>query len=276
MQQPRVSVVMTVREPDPGFFAAAVESVLAQTLQDFELVVLENPPHGGVTSVLERYDDPRIRHELNPEIEPLPASRNRTLDLARAELIAILDADDVCAPDRLDKQSAHLEAHPEVAVVGSQLEVIDEKGQSHGFRSYPLSHESIVRVMSRYNPLAQPAVMARAKALRSAGGYRTVSCGTCEDYELWSRMARSGYGFANLPDALLQYRIHGGSTKTNRLRAHLTDTLWIKREHWADRMNLGDRVRAAGERLLLLMPGAVVMKLFRRIVLRPRLRRGPG
>lgn len=273
---PPVSVVMTVRQPEPAFLAAAIESCLAQTLPDFELVVLENPPHGAVTGVLQRYGDARIRHVRNPHIESLAASRNRALGLARGERIAVLDGDDVCAAERLERQCGFLDAHPEISVVGSQLAVIDDHGRPRGFRSYPVSHEEILGAMSRYNPVAQPAVMARAEALRSVGGYRAEYQGTCEDYDLWSRMARAGHRFANLPDALLHYRMHRASSKTNRLRANLRDTLWIKRRYWADRMNLGDRLRVAGERLLLLMPGAVVTGLFRRLVVRPALRRSEG
>lgn len=263
---------MSVLAPRPDWFVAAVRSVLDQSLWDFELIVLEDPAPTSIADELERLGDPRIRYARNPSVVSLARSRMRTLEMARGDLVAVMDADDVAHPQRLEQQCAFLAARPEVDVVGSQIAVIDGDGALRGYRSYPLAHRDIVAAMRRFNPLAHPTVMARKSAVLAAGGYAELAGGTCDDYDLWSRMAQLGHRFANLPDSLLSYRLHDGSTKARRLRQTLHDTLWIKRRYWRDQLGLRDRLRMAGENALLCLPAALVARLFLRIAVRPHLR----
>jgi glycosyltransferase involved in cell wall biosynthesis len=263
---------MSVLAPRADWFARAVRSVLEQTFADFELIVLEDPAPASIEGELERLRDPRIRFARNEVLMSLARSRMCTLAMARADLVAIMDADDVAHPQRLEQQCAFLAAHPDVDVVGSQIAVIGADGALRGYRPYPLAHRDIVAAMRRFNPLAHPTVMARKSAVLAAGGYAELAGGTCDDYELWSRMATRGHRFANLPEALLQYRMHDSSTKARRLRQTLHDTLWIKRRYWRDQLSVRDRLRMAGENALLWLPAALVARLFLRIAVRPHLR----
>jgi glycosyltransferase involved in cell wall biosynthesis len=267
---PRVSIVTTVLHADPAFFAAAVRSVQAQTFRDFEWVVLEKPPHGCVAELLAAAPELRTRHLRIEQPMSLANGRNVAMAAAAGELIAILDADDECTPDRLALQVARFDAEPDLHVLGGALEGIDGSGHRLGYRGHPQSHEAIVKAMRRYNPLAQPAVMLRRCAFAASGGYREYE-GAVEDYDLWSRMARSGCRFANLPDVLLRYRIHGGGTKARRLRANLRDTVRVKQRHWGRDFSLGDHLRVLAERALLVLPAAWTMRLFRAIAFRRRL-----
>ena len=97
------------------------------------------------------------------------------------------------------------------------------------------------------------------------GGYRDR---TCEDYDLWSRLALQGARFANLGTALVRYRLHSGAMKSRKLRASLRDTIEIKREHWRGKQTMRGRLRLFGERSLLLLPPALVMALFERLYMR--------
>ncbi len=269
---PAVSVVMSVLRPRPAHLREALRSVLAGSTADLEVVVLEDPPHGAVAEALAEVGDARVRHERSEGPTGLAESRNRTLALARAPLVAVMDADDICAPDRLERQVRFLGAHPEVAVVGGQIAVVDQDGALLGYRSYPLRHESIARALRRYNCLAHPSVMFRRQAVLDAGGYRSRGGAACDDYELWSRMACAGHRFANLPDVVLRYRLHAASMKARLVRETLRDTLWIKRQYWSRDRDLGDRLRVLGERILLRLPPPVVGALFRRHAVRRRLR----
>jgi len=265
---PAVSIVTKVRNADPALFAATARSVAAQTFTDFEWVVVESPPHGNVAEVLAATGLPRVQHVQLPALDTLAAGRNAAVAASRGALVAILDADDECAPDRLQRQTGFLAAHPQVDVLGGALEVIDEAGHRLGYRSYPTEHETILRTMRRHNAIAQPAVMLRRTAFDAVGGYRDYGEGACEDYELWSRMLRAGHRFANLAEVVLRYRVHGAANKAQRLRATLRDTLAVKRDYWRGEFTFGDHLRALGERLLLHTPARWVTRGFLRTTLR--------
>ncbi len=259
---PLVSVVMTVLEPDPRYFREAVASVLAQDYANLELVIVEDPSPLSAGEMLKAFDDPRIVYVANPERTSHSRQRNQSLALARGELVATLDADDVCEPARIGRQVCFLAEHPDVDVVGTQLAIIDANGRSIGSRAYPTSHETIVAAMPRFNPIAQPSVMFRKATIVAAGGYRYDRFPAVEDYELWSRLATSGVQFANLPEPLLRYRLHPGGMKAKRLKGILRGTIDVKRRYWRSQLGLRGHVRMALERLLLLVPPAITYRLY--------------
>jgi hypothetical protein len=259
---PRVSAVISVIDPHPVYFVEAVRSILAQTLSDLELIIIEEPHGRRVVDVLQGVDDPRIRHFCHPLRTSLVDQRNRGLEQARSEFVALLDADDICKPDRFAKQLAFLEAHAEVGVLGSQLEIIDPESRTIGYRAYPTDPGEIERALSIYNPIAQPGCMLRRSAALSAGGYQYKLHKFVEDYELWCRMAKCGYRLANLSEPLTRYRIHPAGAKTSSLRSSLLGTIDVKRIHFAGRLSGRAKLRLLGERALLKLPGPLVIKLF--------------
>ena len=273
---PTVSVVLPVWNPDPDLLRAAVQSVLDQTHHDLELIVVEDPGPTSAEAVLQELDDPRIRHHRNQRKGTLGAARNLGLQLARSEVVAIHDADDTSTPDRLEMQLARMTAAPELAVLGGQLDVVNDQGRHLGYRAYPVQHDAIMSAMRRINAVAHPTVMLRKAAVLDAGGYSEDPDLACEDYELWSRLAAAGCRFESLPGALVRYRVHQGGMKSRLLRATLRDTLLVKKRYWASKMNLGDRLRMLGERLLLWLPPRLVMGLFLRLSLKKRLQPQPG
>jgi glycosyltransferase involved in cell wall biosynthesis len=267
--RPAVSVVMCVVDPDPRYFLQAVRSILGQTLHELELLVIEEPSAASAGKLLAELSDPRLRHDLHPTRTSLVQQRNRGLSLARAELIAVLDADDIAEPTRLEKQVAYLERHPEVGVLGSQLQLIDAEGASLGYRRYPTAPVDVLRTLSRWNPIAQPAVVYRKAAAQAVGGYHDSRL-PATDYDLWCRMALAGTQLANLDEALVRYRIHAGGMKTQKLRETLEATIEIKQRHFGSRMQLGDKLRLLAERALLQLPPALVMRLFLATTASPR------
>lgn len=262
--RPLVSVVMPVLNPHPLYFRQAVRSVLTQSFTDFELVIIEDPSPRSAGEVLAEMADPRIRHFLNPRRTSLVDQLNRGLAEARGELVARFDADDICEPKRFENQVAFLQAHLECGVVGTQLRIIDTEGTERGGRFYPQDHAAIIAAMARFNPLAHPSVMYRRDLVMAAGGYQYRKYPANEDYELWSRLARRGVRFANLPEPLIRYRIHPEGMKSARLHGIIRGTLEVKQMHWRDRMDLAARARMYAELLLLLLPAPVVLRLFMR------------
>jgi len=251
--------MMPVLAPHAVYFRQAVGSILAQTIEDLELVIVEDP---SPASPRIDFDDPRVRHIRNPSRTSLVDQRNLALAEARAPIVAMLDADDIAEPARLERQLEFLHAHPDVGVIGSQLAVIDHDGRRVGTRAYPTEHAAIVAAMQRYNAIAQPSVMARKHVLTDAGGYQYRTYPVNEDYELWSRLAARGVRFANHPDALVQYRVHPSGTKSAMLRRMLRATIDVKQRYWRDQMDLHARLRLWGEHALLGLPPTWVLKLF--------------
>jgi glycosyltransferase involved in cell wall biosynthesis len=256
-----VSVVMPVFHPDSNYFPCAVQSILHQTFQDFELIIVEDPSPRRGRDLIAHLRDPRIYHLANTQRTSLVEQRNLGLAAARGEFLALLDADDIAETDRLDKQLAFLRDHPEVDVLGSQITLIDASGQVCGYRSFPTSHEAILKAMHRIVPFSQPSVMIRREVLKRWGGYRLRKFAAAEDYELWCRLARAGVRFANHPEALIRYRLHPSQLKVTHLRETIRAVLEVRRMYWLRQLDWTSRLRMLGERLLLMLPSWFVIRL---------------
>jgi glycosyltransferase involved in cell wall biosynthesis len=256
---------MPVYDPHPLHFRQAVDSILRQTLPDLELLIVEDPSPRSAATLVADLNDPRVRHLLRPTKGTLVDSLNWGLTEARAAWVARADADDVCEPDRLEKQLAYLRENPEVDVLGSQLAIIDGHGRPMCYRSYPLQHEAIVHGMMRYSTLAHPSVVFKKERVLAAGGYRPFFN---EDYELWSRLAGQQARFANHSEALVRYRLIPDGVRSAKVRDALRGTLEVKRLYWRDHMDLGGKFRMWAERGLLWLPQSLVLFLFRKIQFR--------
>jgi O-antigen/teichoic acid export membrane protein len=253
---------LPVKAPDPRWFPEALRSVLAQSVRDLEVIVIEDPSSVSAEPMLQEFEDPRIRYVKQERPSSLVERLNLGLGLARAPLVARMDADDVCEPDRLEKQLAFLDANADVDVVGTDLTIIDENGRAVGHRAYPTTHAAILEAFSRFNAVAHPAVTFRRATVEAAGGYQHPER-AAQDYELWSRLAAGGRRFANLPEPLLRYRVHEGAIKSTKLRETLRSTLATKETYWRRGMSLRARARLFAERLALMLPPSLVMRAFR-------------
>ena len=199
---PIVSVVMSVYNAR-AHVREAVESMLRQTYDDFELVVIDDGSTDGSGDLIRKFNDRRIRL-VQQSNSGLAAALNHGVTLARGRYIARMDADDVSEPDRLRRQVNLLNARPEVAIVGTSFEVIDERG-GHLYTFWALPHdEDIRRQLLVRNPFGHGTVMIRKEALVAVGGYRLVAI---EDYDLWIRVLHEHRG-ANVPDVLYRWRVN--------------------------------------------------------------------
>ncbi|MGP9811530.1 glycosyltransferase [Rhodopseudomonas sp. NSM] len=213
---PQVSVILPVRDGQ-RWLREAVDSVLAQTLTDLELLVIDDGSTDATPAILDeaRGRDPRVV-VLRQQREGLVAALNRGLAQARAPLIARLDADDIALPDRLARQCDYLQAHPDVVLLGGWAEIIDEHGASRNKQMRP-SPVGLRETLAKKSPFIHPTVMFRTEAARRVGGYR-AAFEAGEDYDFWLRLADIGE-IAILPEVLIRYREHGGSvTRTRELR----------------------------------------------------------
>lgn len=183
--------------------AQAIDSVLNQTFADFELLAVIGNSTDRSDEILAGYDDPRIRI-VRPGVPGIIPAARAGLEAARGAYVAVLDADDIAAPDRFAVQGALLDADPGLVLVGSAIRIIDETGAAVGLRRYPTSDRAIRRDIVAYNVIAHSAAMYRREAARAAGGY--IDDHVIEDYSLWFRLLRLGRA-ANVDRPLASYRI---------------------------------------------------------------------
>ena len=195
----------------------AVASILAQDFTDFECLVINDGSTDGAFDALRTWPDPRLRLVDNPGNLGLIATLNRGLELARAPLLARMDADDVALPQRLSRQVAAFAAEPQLMLLGTWATLIDPRGQAAGVSRTPTAHDEILRAILTNNAFIHPSVMARTAVLRALGGYPADAL-HAEDYALWLRVA-ARYRVRNLPEPLLQYRIHPGQVSQRKLAA---------------------------------------------------------
>lgn len=208
---PRVSVLLPVRDAE-ATLPACLASLAAQTLTDYELVAVDDGSQdasGRILAAAARHDA-RVR-VVRAERRGLVAALNAGLALARAELVARMDADDLALPPRLALQAATLGADASLCVLGSRVLLLGEPGRPNpGMRAYLawqnglVDHASITRDLLVESPLVHPSVMLRTAALRELGGYR--ESGGPEDYDLWLRGHAAGWRFAKRPEMLLLWR----------------------------------------------------------------------
>jgi glycosyltransferase involved in cell wall biosynthesis len=209
---PRVSVHMPVYNAMP-YLAEAVESILAQTYGDFEFIIIDDGSTDGSGEQLAAYAarDERIRLTRR-ENWGITKTRNQALGQAVGEFFAVMDADDVALPDRLARQVAYFDAHPECVALGCRVLLIDADGAPIREMSEMTSHAEIdaEHLAGRGGAITHPAAMMRRDALVGVGGYREAFQ-TAEDLDVFLRLAECGK-LANLPEVLLHYRQHAGST----------------------------------------------------------------
>jgi len=201
---PRVSVLIAEYNAAP-FLAAAIDSVLAQTFTEFELVVVDDASTDGSRGIVERYRDSRIRLIVNDRNLGAGGARNRGLAAISSEYVACLDGDDLCFPQRLARQIAYLDAHPEVAAVGAQARLIDIAGRNIGEVRRPVTELGIRWWRIFGSPLIHSSAMVRrAIVWDELGGYEEAFR-FGEDFDLWYRMAKR-HAIHNLPETLVAYR----------------------------------------------------------------------
>ena len=217
---PKVSVVIPTNRYD-SLFVRALNSVLAQTLKDIEVLIIVNGPKAAELrhAVCSNHSDPRVFvHMIFTRY--INFSLAFGVEIAKSDLVARLDSDDYMHPDRLREQFNFLIDNPEVGVVGSFVELV-RGNVAIGVRKYPVDDGDIRRFLSTGSPFCHPAIMLRRKYLFEIGSYSGGIL--AEDYDLYVRlnMFLPGCRFHNIPKALTTYNIDDGEAKKSR-RAYIS------------------------------------------------------
>jgi Glycosyl transferase family 2 len=233
MSTPQISVIMPVFNAVPHV-RVAIESVLAQTFRDFELIVIDDDSTDGSMQIVHGFRDERIRVIHNAENCGAAKTKNLGIENARGEFIAFLDADDIALPCRLAEQTGFLHRNPHVAIAGSQITLIVENGAEAGENpKLCCAPDEIAPTLLFENCIAQSSVMLRCTAL-PRDPFRT-EFEPAEDYDLWARLAPAS-SIASMEHPLVNYRVHAGGTSARKAARMKTSTRSI---HLAQLERLG-------------------------------------
>lgn len=225
-----VSIVMTFYNGE-RFFREALDSILAQTYSDFELILINDGSTDGSLGIAQEYadKDPRIRL-FSQKNHGISETANRGLKLAKNEWILRMDCDDVMHPQLLEKQIAFVQKNPDLAVAACNVLYINAKGQVIGKSRSRYESREAVHVDYAANKVigfSQPGVMMRRSVILALGGYRKEFL-SAHDVDLWNRLLESGAMVLVQPEFLIRYRIHGGSICVSQLLSTIWQTAWIK------------------------------------------------
>ena len=206
---PTVSVALPLYNCT-AYVGDAIESILAQTYADFELIVIDDGSTDETPRIAQSYRDSRLRFYAQ-ENRGLAATLNRTIELARGRYIARQDQDDISRPERFGRQAAFLDAHPRCALVGTWADIWVGPTPTHRMHRHPSENSALQYELLLDNPFVHSSVMLRKEALEAVGGYSTDPARQPpEDFELWSRIARK-FEVSNIPETLHVYREVAGS-----------------------------------------------------------------
>ena len=212
------------------YIREAVGSALAQTQQDFTLLILNNGSQDGTGAYLRELEAAHKGTDKLPRlvIEHLDSNIGRTPVLNRAlarvetDITAILDADDIAMPQRIARTVAFFDRNPDIDILGSDIAYIDGTGNIVGEEKYPAEHEELCRRLPLVNQFAHSACAYRTAKAMAVGGYST-DFPYAQDLALWIALFRAGSRAANMQETLARIRTHPGQATRDinliRLRA---------------------------------------------------------
>ncbi len=228
---PTVSVVIAAYN-GAAFIRETIDSVLAQTMPDFEIVVADDASKDDTLAVLATIDDPRLR-VVRAERNGGPAvARNLAMAHAKGRFVAGLDQDDICTPDRFEKQLAYLDAHPDVVLVASTIVMFEDERERRD--PYPdlVDPDQIDWTMWLLNPLAWSTAMMRGEAARALDPFERDAVRFAEDFDLYTRIRAHGR-IGRIAEPLVRYRMHAGGASRAYEEGMIRSAARVQAERYA-------------------------------------------
>ena len=204
MKEPRLTVLMAVHNGG-RFIGKAVQSILEQTFNDFEFLIIDDASTDDSIEIIKAFHDPRIRLVRNRENMGLTRSLNFGLSQARGDYIARMDDDDLSLPTRLQAQMDFFEKNPSYGLVGTSYRYIDEEGRCIYEKILPRTSPEIKKALGITNQFAHASVMFPAQAIAAVGPYREFFR-YAQDYDLFLRIAEK-FEVYNIPEILTEWRV---------------------------------------------------------------------
>lgn len=228
---PRVTVLMLTFDR-PQFIGRAIQSVVEQTFQDWELVVVQDGNHQQTVESMQEWvgRDSRIRHLHRNQPGNIGSALNHGIRHCRGELIAILDDDDIWAKrEKLEKQVRFLDEHPAYVACGGAVRVIDAAGTPQMFYSKPREDPEIKAKALFANPMAHSTTVYRKQTAEAVGLYEE-SIPDFQDWDFWLKMGSAGKLY-NFEDVFLDYRLWSGGSSFRKLRSNARSAVTIVKRH---------------------------------------------
>lgn len=238
--KPLVSVVMSVYNESEVEIVESINSILNQTYDNIELIVVcDNPNNSEIIKLLKSYKkkDGRIRLIINQENIGLAQSLNKGIELSKGQYIARMDADDISVVTRIEKEMGVL-LENNYDMITSGFDCIDEKGDKVGVRSKsPSNYEDIKKILPLANFICHPSVIINKRILEKTGCYRDFK--VAQDYDLWLRVLTSCGSIGVLNEVLLHYRIR---TKSLSSQNALRRIIYVdyQKKLYKERLNSGN------------------------------------
>lgn len=266
-RRPLVSVIMPVYN-GALFVGEAIDSILAQTYKPLELVIVNDHSKDETPGILNLY------HKKFPKIVKVihlkknigeSAAANVAFRKTKGEYVARMDADDICHPQKLDLQVKYLLSHPAVGVVGTQAEVINSEGEVVGKKTFHLSHQQIYQQFVVVIPILHPSCLFRRSMLPAKSRLYENKFEPNDDYYTLFKLLNYGK-FANLPQKLFYYRVHGKNKSFQHPKAKFQNSLRIRAAAIRDlgyQPTILGRVLMLGQKLLIfLMPEKLIVPIY--------------
>ena len=206
------------------FLDQALESIMNQSNKEFEFILFDDASTDATKKIIQKFalQDSRIIPVYNEVNKGLTVNLNKAISLSKGEYIARMDADDIALPTRLEKQVKFLDSHRDIDLVGSAAIDIDESGIKIQLRKSPKTHDEIIALLPKANPLTHSTVMFRKDQFAKIDFYNE-SYRTTQDYEMWFRAVGHGLKFHNLEEVLLHYRMDKNYHKRKSFKYRLYD-----------------------------------------------------
>ena len=265
------SVLMSIYKAEkPSYLTMSLNSVLNQTLQASEIIIVEDGPlTTDLYAILDEFES------KNPIIRRLRLSENHGLGYAlceglkycRYELVARMDTDDICKPNRFEVQVEFMEKNHEVDVLGTWIdEFFDVKENIVSIRKVPEGSKGLYEFGKKRNPMNHPTVMFRKSSVLKAGGYQT--CMLLEDYYLWARMFKMGMVFHNIQESLLYFRLsHDIYKRRGGLKYAITEVKFQIELHKIGYLTIFETIRNIASRFFVrVMPVCIRRRIYRRLL----------
>lgn len=206
---PKVTVFMPVYNREK-YLKETIESILNQTFQDFEFLIIDDGSTDKSVDIIKSYIDSRIKLVINETNLKIPKTRNKGLELAIGEYIALMDSDDISVSNRLQKQVEFMDKHPEIGACGSWIKLFESDSM---VIKYPKNTEEIKANMLFNNSIANPSTIIRKSFINKYNLSYNINYICSEDYDFWTRCLKY-FPIENLQEILLLYRVHKKQTST--------------------------------------------------------------
>lgn len=241
-QTPEISLIMSVYNGQ-DYLAEAIDSVLNQTFRNFELIVINDCSTDGTLEILNGYAnaDARVKVYTNEVNLRLPSSLNKAISYATGKYIARMDADDICMPDRLEKQFKFMEENPNVALSSCRFMTLKNGAFSSGGGGGKVDKESIKALLLVTNPILHPGIIAKTEVIRKLGYDKNFTC--TEDLELWTRFVLEGYEVEIQPEYLMIYRLHDKQITETTLEKQHKEVVAVQKRYFANFLQAMDNTQ---------------------------------